>query len=73
MLVSHSKFLRHLAKYVELDNPKEVKLFIVNKRVMDYTREKIVNVYDSNVKSNTLNSQLHDFSLLSEVFYLIGF
>jgi integrase len=46
----YSKDLKHLVRYVDLNDPNEVRLFIAEKRVKDSRKEKLVSEYDNYVK-----------------------
>ena len=43
-IIGYSRVLKHLAKYVDLDHPREVKRFIADKTVKDSRKEKIVEI-----------------------------
>ena len=49
-IIWYSKVLRQLAKYVDLDVPQDVKLFVANKKVKDSRKEVLINIYNCYIK-----------------------
>ncbi|MDQ1278906.1 MAG: integrase/recombinase XerD [Thermoproteota archaeon] len=49
-IAGYIRVLKHLTKFVDLDNPEQVKSFIASKTVMDSRKEKIVNNYSMYLK-----------------------